>query len=306
LKKIFAIVGPTASGKTSIGIELAKILNAEVISADSRQVYKGIRVASAAPIESEMQDVRHHFINEITPETDFNAGVFAKLARERIDSILASGKNALIVGGSGLYIKALIDGFFEAEIDAPGIRKTLYVRMEKEGKQVLFDELQLVDPEAARTMDSTKFRRVIRALEVYYSTGMKISELQKMNDKPDFTTTQIGILWERATLYQRINARVDKMLTDGLIDEIKGLVEQNYHYSTHKSLNTVGVKEVMQYIENLLNYDEMVTQIKQNSRRYAKRQMTWFRKDKRINWINLNTDFDTKIEAEYISKNYFS
>lgn len=306
MKKIFAIVGPTASGKTSIGIELAKILNAEVISADSRQVYKGIRVASAAPIESEMQDVRHHFINEITPETDFNAGVFAKLARERIDSILASGKNALIVGGSGLYIKALIDGFFEAEIDAPGIRKTLYVRMEKEGKQVLFDELQLVDPEAARTMDSTKFRRVIRALEVYYSTGMKISELQKMNDKPDFTTTQIGILWERATLYQRINARVDKMLTDGLIDEIKGLVEQNYHYSTHKSLNTVGVKEVMQYIENLLNYDEMVTQIKQNSRRYAKRQMTWFRKDKRINWINLNTDFDTKIEAEYISKNYFS
>jgi tRNA dimethylallyltransferase len=306
LKKIFVIVGPTASGKTSVGIELAEILNAEIISADSRQVYKGISIASASPSESEMQGIRHHFISEISPETDFNAGEFAKLARERINTLLSNGKNALIVGGSGLYIKALIDGFFEAEIDAPEIRKTLYERMEKEGKPALFEELQTVDPESAKSMDATKFRRVIRALEVYHSTGIKISELQKTNDKPDFTTIQAGLLWDRKELYHRINSRVDKMLSDGLISEIKALLEQNYHYSTHKSLNTVGVKEVMKYLENTLTYDEMVTQIKQNSRRYAKRQMTWFRKDKRINWVDITPDFNPKIVAENIHKIYFS
>ncbi|MCU0372172.1 MAG: tRNA (adenosine(37)-N6)-dimethylallyltransferase MiaA, partial [Ignavibacteria bacterium] len=202
--------------------------------------------------------------------------------------------------------KALIDGFFEAEVDAPEIRKTLYERMEKEGKPALFEELRSVDPESAVTMDATKFRRVIRALEVYYSTGMKISELQKTNDKPDFITIQTGLLWERKELYHRINLRVDKMLSDGLIGEIKALLEQNYHYSAHKSLNTVGVKEVMKYLENTLTYDEMVTQIKQNSRRYAKRQMTWFRKDKRINWVEINSDFRPKKVAEKIHKFYFS
>ncbi|MCI0474368.1 MAG: tRNA (adenosine(37)-N6)-dimethylallyltransferase MiaA, partial [Ignavibacteria bacterium] len=200
---VFAIVGPTASGKTSVGIEIAKILNAEIISADSRQVYKGISIASAAPTVSEMQGIRHHFVGEISPETDFNAGEFSRLSRERINSILGSGKNALIVGGSGLYIKALIDGFFEAEIDSPQIRKSLYERMEKEGKNALFEELQRVDSESAKTMDATKFRRVIRALEVYHSTGMKISELQKTNDKPDFTTIQAGLLWDRQELYNR-------------------------------------------------------------------------------------------------------
>jgi tRNA dimethylallyltransferase len=306
LKKVFAIVGPTASGKTSVGIELAEILNAEIISADSRQVYKGISIASASPRESEMRGIRHHFISEISPETDFNAGEFAKLARERINMLLSNGKNALIVGGSGLYIKALIDGFFEAEVDAPEIRKTLYERMEKEGKPALFDELHTVDPESAKTMDATKFRRVIRALEVYHSTGIKISELQKTNDKPDFTTIQAGLLWDRKELYHRIHSRVDKMLSDGLIDEIKALLALNYHYSKQKSLNTVGVKEAMKYLENSYTYDEMVTQIKQNSRRYAKRQMTWFRKDKRINWVNVNPDFYPKIVAEDICKNYFS
>ena len=306
MKKVFAIVGPTASGKTSVGIELAEILNAEIISADSRQVYKGIGIASASPTKSEMRGIRHHFISEISPETDFNAGEFAKLARERINTLLSNGKNALIVGGSGLYIKALIDGFFEAEIDAPEIRKTLYERMEKEGKPALFEELQDVDPESARTMDSTKFRRVIRALEVFHSTGIKISELQKSNDKPDFATIQAGLLWDRKELYHRINSRVDKMLSDGLIGEIKALLEQNYHYSTNKSLNTVGVKEVMKYLEDSYTYDEMVTQIKQNSRRYAKRQMTWFRKDKRINWVDINSDFYPKIVAENIHKIYFS
>lgn len=306
MKKVFAIVGPTASGKTSVGVELAKILNAEIISADSRQVYKGISIASAAPTESEMQGVTHHFIREINPETDFNAGEFAKLARERINLILDTGKNALIVGGSGLYIKALIDGFFEAEITAPEIRKSLYERMENEGKQALFDNLQSVDPEAARKMDSTKFRRVIRALEVYYSTGMKISDLQKMNDKPDFITMQTGLLWDRQTLYHRINARVEKMLTEGLIDEIKALMAKNYHYNKQKSLNTVGVKEVMQYLENSVTYSDMVSQIKQNSRRYAKRQMTWFRKDSRINWFKTEPDFNPEIIAKNILKSSFN
>ncbi len=285
--KVLAIVGPTASGKTNVSIQLAKVINAEIISCDSRQIYKYIPIATCAPTQAEQGEVKHYFINELKPEEEFNAGLFARLARERITDIRKKGKRVIITGGSGLYLKALIDGFFEADIKDKTIRENLNLRLEKEGKEKLYEELRKVDPESAEKMGADKPRRVLRALEVFYGTGRKISELQKENVKPDFSCLQIGISYKREVLYSRINERVDAMINNGLLDEIRRIQKKGYHPKTHNSLNTVGVKEVFRFFENEIKRDLMVTLIKQNTRQYAKRQMTWFRKDHRIKWLDM-------------------
>lgn len=286
MKKYIAIVGPTASGKTAISIELAKKLNADIISADSRQIYKHIPVSTATPNLEERQGIKHYFLEEIELDKEYNAGEFGKNARKIVEEIFQKGKFPLVVGGSGLYLKSLIDGFFEEEIDDKEIRKKLYDEMEKFGKEYLYEKLKSVDEETASKMSPHFYRRVIRALEVYYATGKKISELQKQNIPTDYEVIQFGLHFERENLYERINKRVDEMLKNGLLDEIKNLREKGYHYKTHNSLNTVGIKEVFKYFEGEYTYEEMTNMIKQNTRRYAKRQMTWFRKDSRINWIN--------------------
>ncbi len=286
--KVIAIVGPTASGKTNVSIQLAKIINAEIVSCDSRQIYKYIPIATCAPTQAELGEVKHHFINELKPEEEFNAGLFARLAKERIGEIHRRGKRVVITGGSGLYLKALIDGFFEADIKDKTLRDKLNLRLEKEGKEKMFEELRKVDPESAEKMDAEKPRRVLRALEVFYGTGRRISELQKENVKPDFSCMQIGILYRRDILYNRINERVDGMIINGLLDEIRRIQKKGYHPKTHNSLNTVGIKEVFRFFENEIKRDDMVYQIKQNTRQYAKRQMTWFRKDKRIKWLDMD------------------
>lgn len=285
---VLAIVGPTASGKTSLSIALAKIIDAEIVSCDSRQVYKYIPIATCAPTQEELKQVKHYFVNELKPEEEFNAGEFSKRARQRIKELQKKGKNAIIVGGSGLYLKALIDGFFEADIEDSSIREKLYVTLEEKGQEYLFRELKKVDPESAEKMDASKVRRVIRALEVFYGTGRRISELQKENVRPDFKCLQAGILFDREVLYTRINNRVDEMLRKGLIDEVRNLQKKGYSYKTHNSLNTVGIKEVFRYLENEFTKEQMADLIKLNTRRYAKRQMTWFNKDKRIKWLEMN------------------
>lgn len=288
MKKYIAIVGPTASGKTAVSIELAKILNAEIISADSRQIYKNIPISTATPSLEERKGINHYFLNEIELEMDFNAGEFGKQARIKIEEIFRKGKFPLVVGGSGLYLKSLIDGFFEEKTENKDIRKILYEEMEKLGKEFLYEKLKNVDPESAHKMSPRLYRRVIRALEVYYVTGKKMSDLQKQNIKSEFETAQFGLMLDREYLYERINKRVDDMLEKGLLNEIETLKKKGYHYSIQNSLNTVGIKEVFRYFEGEYSLNEMINYIKQNTRRYAKRQMTWFRKDKRINWINGN------------------
>jgi tRNA dimethylallyltransferase len=286
MRKYITIVGPTASGKTAISIELAKVLNAEIISADSRQVYKNIPVSTATPTLEERQGIKHYFLEEIELENEYNAGDFGKEARVKIEEIFRKGKFPLVVGGSGLYLKSLIDGFFEEEIENKEIREELYNEMEKYGKEYLYEKLKKVDEETASKMSPQFYRRVIRALEVYYATGKKMSDLQKQNVKNEFEVIQFGLMLDREYLYDRINRRVDNMLESGLLKEIEWLKENGYHYKTHNSLNTVGIKEVFKYFEGEYTYEEMVNMIKQNTRRYAKRQMTWFRKDIRINWID--------------------
>ena len=242
-----------------------------------------------------MKGVKHYFVNELNLGESFSAGIFAKRAKDVVSEVFSRGKNVIVAGGSGLYIRALIDGFFEEDIDSEGIREKLNERLKTEGREALYEELVKVDPESAAKMDSGKFRRVIRALEVYYATGKKISELQTKNVKPEFESVQFGILRERNELYERINRRVDMMLENGLIKEVNYLYKDGFSCQTHNSLNTVGIKEVFQYLEGEIDMETMVSNIKMNTRRYAKRQMTWFNADKRIIWLNPHENMIEKI-----------
>lgn len=300
MKKVYVLLGPTASGKTAMSLSLADKLNAEIISADSRQVYKHIQIATCAPTDYELSKAKHYFVNELEPDAEFNAGIFAAKAKMIIADIFERGKNVLVVGGSGLYIKYLIDGFFDEEVKDLSIRRKLNERLESEGRDALYNELMTVDPEAAGKMDSGKFRRVVRALEVFYATGRRISELQENNIKPDFESVQVGLTFEREVLYSRINERVDGIVENGLINEIKLLKDKGYSPITHNSLNTVGVKEVFSYLHSEITKEDMPETIKQNTRRYAKRQMTWFNADKRIQWVKVSDYENAELCSDHI------
>jgi tRNA dimethylallyltransferase len=300
LETVYVLIGPTASGKTAISGILAGMLDAEIISADSRQIYKNIPISTCAPETELLKRIKHHFVCEYELNADFNAGLFGTEGRIRIKEIFSGEKKALIVGGSGLYVKSIIDGFFTDETKSGEIRRTLEERLISEGRDVLYKELMKIDPETALKMDSGKFRRVIRALEVYLVSGKRMSELQSISDNIGFKSVQAGLLWDRKELYERINQRVEEMLNNGMVDEIQNIKNSGYHYKTHNSLNTVGIKEVFRYLENELTYTEMKSLIKQNTRRYAKRQMTWFRKDNRINWVNINSKSIPGIISESI------
>ncbi|HMS34885.1 MAG TPA: tRNA (adenosine(37)-N6)-dimethylallyltransferase MiaA [Ignavibacteria bacterium] len=300
MKKVLAIVGPTASGKTKLSVDAAFKLNGEIISADSRQVYKYIPIATSHPDKEDLNKVRHYFINELELSEEFNAGEFGTKAREIIRDIFKRNKQPIITGGSGLYIRSVIDGLFEEEIEASEVREELYEKMNTLGKEYLYDELVKIDKKSADTMIPQNFRRVIRALEVYYVTGKRISDFQKEKIDVDFTAVQIGLMFDRKHLYRRINERVDRMLEEGLMEEAKNLRDRGFDHKKYYSLNTVGLKEIFKHIEGEYDFDEMVRLVKQNTRRYAKRQLTWFRKDKRINWVEVDEGTDDKYIIEKV------
>lgn len=298
--EVLTIIGPTASGKTALSIIIAEKLrtktgkDVEIISADSRQVYRHIPITSAQPSEEELAKFKHHFINELELQEDFNAGEFGRKGRELIESVIRIGKTPLIVGGSGLYINSLVYGLFD--YDSEGIkysapaerndfRDKLYDRIEKEGIDKLIDELKEVDPETVKNMPHVTTPRVVRALQVYYTTGIPLSVHRAGKVEINFQPVFYGISLNRAELYDRINKRADSMIEKGMVEEIRNLKEQGFHYKTHNSLNTVGAKEVFDYLDKQISYDKMKELIKQNSRRYAKRQMTWFRKNENIRWV---------------------
>jgi tRNA dimethylallyltransferase len=297
-----AIVGPTASGKSALGILLAKLLHGEIISADSRQIYRYVNIGTAKPFTEELHRIPHHFIDIFNPDQDFNAAEFGLQARVKIKELINQGKPPIIVGGSGLYIRALIDGFFEGPGKNPEIRVQLEDEARRLGVNVLFEKLKKVDPVSAAKMDATKLRRVIRALEVYYTMKKPISELQSTQRTPaPFKVVQYGLEWERKALYARINQRVDDMLKRGLIDEARGIIAQGFSPGIN-ALNTVGYKEVFNFIEGNSTDEEMVRLIKQNTRHFAKRQLTWFRADKRIRWISVHEKTDWNQIAVSIQK----
>lgn len=306
--KVIVIAGPTASGKTGFSIQLAEQIkrktgkDVEIISADSRQVYKHIPIATAQPTKEQLKVFKHHFININELDDIFNAGEFGTKGRELIRKIFKKGNMPLVVGGSGLYISSLIYGLFESGDEASEekqklVRLDLYNRLEQDGLDKLITELKKVDPATLNAMPNVTERRVIRALEVYHSTGIPISVLRTNKIAIDFEPVQIGLNMDRKVLYDKINKRVDVMIEQGLIDEVKSLQKNGYHYKTHSSLNTVGIKEVFDHLEGLITYERMLELIKQNSRRYAKRQLTWFRKDEGITWIDAEEAASYKIPS---------
>jgi tRNA dimethylallyltransferase len=282
---VLAIVGPTASGKTPVSLLLAERLSGEIISADSRQIYKYLDVGTAKPTQADRKRAKHYFVDIREPDEEYNAGQFGKEARAVVESVLKQGKLPILVGGSGLYVKSALDGLFEGPGKDPEIRARLVEQLAREGVKSLFEAVKKVDPSAAARMTEVKPRQVIRALEVYYITGRPISEFHaEQETKPDFRAIQVGLKWEREDLYDRINRRVDRMISDGLVEEVKGLRIKGYDRRLN-ALNTVGYKEVFDYLEGLCNLDDTITLMKQNTRRFAKRQLTWFRADRRIRWI---------------------
>ena len=295
---VIAVVGPTCTGKTRIGIELAKLVNGEIVSADSRQIYKLINIGTAKPTRGELAEIPHHLIDIVPLDEDVSAGTYGSLAREAFDGILSRKRVPILVGGSGLYIRSAIDGLFNApEIDEK-TRQSLRGRLESEGAERLLEELERVDPEAAKGLLPGNYKRILRGLEVYYSSGNRISKLRaERTVTPRFKTLQFGIALERKELYSRIERRVDDMIAAGLLDEVRELLRRGFDPQLN-SLQTVGYKEVIQYIQQKITYGDMVAQIKMNTRRYAKRQMTWFRKDTRIIWINANGKTPDEVAKE--------
>ena len=300
---VLVLVGPTASGKTPISLLIADKLDVEIISADSRQIYKLMDIGTAKPSIEERHKVKHYFVDELFPDLEFNAGEYGKKGREVIDDILDRKRIPLIVGGSGLYVQALIAGFFDGPSADHDIRKQLYQRLIEEGAEKLLKELREVDSEAASTMLPSNTRRIIRALEVYKVTGVPISKFHKSKPQFDFIPIFVGLNWDRKILYERINKRVDLMIEQGLVGEVTRLRELGYS-SNLNAFQTVGYKEVFDFIEGKMDYHRMVELIKQNSRRYAKRQLTWFRGYETIKWFDVSGEEDLRGIASNISKYY--
>jgi tRNA dimethylallyltransferase len=294
-----AIVGPTASGKTPASLLLAERLNGEIISADSRQIYKYLDIGTAKPARADRKRVKHYFIDVLEPDEEYSAGQFAKEARHVVAKILERRKLPILVGGSGLYVKSVIDGLFEGAGKDPEVRARLADQLVREGVEGLFEGLKKVDPVTAAKMTEVKPRRVIRALEVYYITGKPLSEFHaEQETKPEFTAIQVGLDWKRQELYDRINQRVDRMISDGLVDEVRSLRARGYDRRLN-ALNTVGYKEVFDYLDGSRSLEDTITLIKRNSRRFAKRQLTWFRADKRIQWVSMSrTKMLSEVESE--------
>jgi tRNA dimethylallyltransferase len=304
MKSVIVIVGPTAIGKTQLSIKIADLLPIEVVSADSRQIYRLLDIGTAKPSPEILQKVPHHLINFLRPDEYFSAGMYSQVARKFINQIFKRKHVPVVVGGSGLYIKALIDGLSNVEVRDDKIRSSLRHRLLNEGVAKLFNELKQIDPVLTQRVQKNDKQRIIRGLEVYLKTGKRLSELQEAQSKPaDFQPIMIGLTAERELLYARINERVEEMLQQGFLAEAANLKLQGF--GTHlNALNSVGYKEIFEYLENQRSYDDMIDLIKQNTRKYAKRQMTWFRKDAQINWYKIEEHTDFEALADDIIAKY--
>ena len=302
MEEVIVIVGPTCSGKTYLSLRLAEILKSEIISADSRQIYKYLNIGTAKPSSDQVKKIKHHFIDELMPDDDFNASKFAERTKIILEGLIIQNKIPVVVGGSGLYIKALIDGISESADTDNELRAEFLELRKKFGNNYLYEELKKVDDKSASKMLPQNWKRVMRALEVIKLTGKPIWQHHKDQVSfHNFKFRQIGLLWNRKILYKNIEDRVNEMVDSGLVNEVSSIL--NLGYSKHlNSLNTVGYKEIIQYLEGEISLGRAIELIKRNTRRYAKRQMTWFNADKRIEWSNINSTKDLDLLAKKIAK----
>lgn len=274
------------SAKLRFGVSIAKELNGEIISADSMQIYKEMNIGTAKPTVEEMQGVPHHLIDFVEPDKEYNVSLYREECLKTIKDIISRGKTPIIVGGTGLYVNTIVNGVEFSNIETDELyRKELEKLAKEKGADYLFEELKIVDPESANKIEKNNIRRVIRALEIYKTTGKTKSRLDKESIKEtEFDFLIYGILWDREKLYDRINFRVDQMIKDGLVLEVERL-QKKYDISK-TALQGLGYKEVISYLNHEISYEEMIETIKMESRRYAKRQMTWFKKTNGIEWLD--------------------
>lgn len=284
---LLVLIGPTAVGKTDLALHLAGELDGEIVSADSRQVYRQLTIGTAKPAAEELARVPHHFIDELDLGEPFSAGIFARLATERIAAIRQRGRTPIVAGGSTLYLEALLHGLADVPETTDETRRHLTERLEREGADVLYRELVAVDPASAATMDATKTQRLVRALEVYHDTGEPLSHYHRSAEPPPFTPLVFVLHRQRELLYERINRRVDAMLAAGLIEENRAILDAGYPDDLNP-LRTIGYREPMAHLRGEITFDEMARRLKRNSRRYAKRQLTWFRRRPEYAWLALD------------------
>lgn len=295
---VVAVVGPTASGKTALAIEIAKHLGGEIVSADSMQIYKNMDIATAKPTKAELSEVKHHLIGFLEPDESFSVAMYKKYATEAIEDILSRGKTPVVVGGTGLYIDTLINNTEFLDYEQSDIRAKLEEKATEEGTEALYNELMSIDPETAKRLHINDEKRIIRALEVYYSTGMTISkqcELSHLNES-EYSWCVIGLTSrDRQFLYDRINLRVDLMLEEGLIEETKAFFSSSVSKTAKQA---IGYKELKSYLDGECTLEEALDNLKMQTRRYAKRQLTWFRRNEAVNWFEI----DTLTKEEIIKK----
>jgi tRNA dimethylallyltransferase len=279
------LTGPTAVGKTGVSLELAERTGAEIVSADSRQVYRGLDIGTAKPSAEERARVRHHLVDELDVGEPWSAGRFAEAANGRIREILARGRVPLVVGGSTLYLEALVHGLAEVPPGDPEVRRALTAQVAAD-PVALFEELRRVDPQGAETLDPTKSQRLVRALEVFRTTGRPWSSFFEARQPPPYRYRVVVLTREREELYRRIERRVDEMIERGLVEENRRLLEDGHRLDTNP-LRTIGYQEPLAFLEGQISFEEMVRRLKRNTRRYAKRQLTWFRRRAEYEWVDL-------------------
>ena len=285
--KVIVICGPTASGKTALSIELAKKIDGEIISCDSMQIYKDMNIGTAKPTKEEMGEIKHYLIDYVLPTERYSVAEYKKDAKKAIKEVIEKGKTPIIVGGTGLYVDSLI-----YEIEYPEIkfdeeyRKKIEKEVEEEGLEKLYEKAKKIDPIAIQKISKTDKKRIQRVLEIYHATGKTKTEQEIISrqKEPEYAYKVYGLLWDRQKLYDRINLRVDIMIEQGLIEEVKTILKKYSKFPT--AMQGLGYKEVVQYLNKEITKEEMIEKIKQETRRYAKRQMTWFRKNKQTIWLN--------------------
>lgn len=292
-QKLIVVAGPTASGKTRLAIDIAKSVNGEIVNADSMQIYKYMNIGSAKPTLEEQSEAKHHLIDFLEPDEEFSVADYTELAHKVIAEIASRGKIPIMCGGTGLYINSVVNDITFGEIETDyKLREELNELAKQHGSQYLLDILKEFDPVSAQRLHPGNLRRIVRAIEFYRTTGIPISEHQEMTKQKEsrYEPLMLCVKWDREVLYDRINKRVDIMMNDGLLDEVKQLMEMGYTKELN-SMKGIGYKEIIDYFEGNMNLEDTVNLIKQSSRRYAKRQLTWFRRDKRIHWLDANEDF---------------
>lgn len=301
---LIAVVGPTASGKTDLAIKIAKLVNGEIVSADSMQIYKDMPIASAVPSSEEKQGVPHHLMEFLSPTDRFTVVDYIEAATNAINTIVSRGKIPVLVGGTGLYIDSVINNItFKTEENSEEVRESLEKTADINGMDFMLERLSKIDPETARKLHANDRKRIIRALEVFQIHGKTMTELKELSRTvpSPYDAVIIGLRYnDREKLYARINKRVDIMLQNGLLDEAKAAYLSDDRYT---SAQAIGHKEFFKYFDDEISLEEAVENLKMQTRRYAKRQMTWFSKNDKINWINVDEQQDAFATAQEILRN---